>query len=203
MSAPRIPGLTYIQHIGQGGFADVFLYEQEWPRQRVAVKVVRPDVPLTEREKAMFTIEANAMARLSDHPYIVSVITAGVTSVQDGSRPYLVMRYCPPPDLGQRVQVKPMSVNEAVATGIKLASAIETAHRSGILHRDIKPARCTTPRPTPTSGSATPGHRRSCSTVDRTGRSPRTSTPSGRRSGTSWWAAPRSRSPTVTTPRGR
>jgi eukaryotic-like serine/threonine-protein kinase len=140
MSAPRIPGLTYIQHIGQGGFADVFLYEQEWPRQRVAVKVVRPDVPLTEREKAMFTTEANAMARLSDHPYIVSVITAGVTSVQDGSRPYLVMRYCPPPDLGQRVQVKPMSVNEAVATGIKLASAIETAHRSGILHRDIKPS---------------------------------------------------------------
>jgi serine/threonine protein kinase len=50
------------------------------------------------------------------------------------------MRYCPPPDLGQRVQVKPMTVSEAVATGIKLASAIETAHRSGILHRDIKPA---------------------------------------------------------------
>ena len=137
---PRIPGYTYIQHIGQGGFADVFLYEQEWPRQRVAVKVVRPDVPLTEREKAMFTIEANAMARLADHPYIVSVITAGTTSEQEGSRPYLVMRYCPPPDLGQRVQVKPMSVSEAVATGIKLASAIETAHRSGILHRDIKPS---------------------------------------------------------------
>jgi len=137
---PRIPGYTYVQHIGQGGFADVFLYEQEWPRQRVAVKVVRPDVPLTEREKSMFTVEANAMARLSDHPYIVSVVTAGTTSEQEGSRPYLVMRYCPPPDLGQRVQVQPMSVVEAVATGIKLASAIETAHRSGILHRDIKPS---------------------------------------------------------------
>jgi serine/threonine protein kinase len=137
---PRLPGFTYIQHIGQGGFADVFLYEQEWPRQRVAVKVVRPDVPLTQREKSMFTIEANAMAQLADHPYIVSVITAGTTSEADGSRPFLVMRYCPPPDLGQRVQIKPMSVSEAVATGIKLASAIETAHRSGILHRDIKPS---------------------------------------------------------------
>jgi serine/threonine protein kinase len=80
------------------------------------------------------------MARLADHPYIVTVVTAGTTSEQEGSRPYLVMRYCPPPDLGQRVQVKPMSVSEAVATGIKLASAIETAHRSGILHRDIKPS---------------------------------------------------------------
>jgi eukaryotic-like serine/threonine-protein kinase len=140
MSGPFIPGYTYLQHIGQGGFADVFLYEQEWPRQRVAVKVVRPDIPLNDREKAMFTTEANAMARLADHPYIVSVVTAGTTSEQEGSRPYLVMRYCPPPDLGQRVQVKPMAVSEAVATGIKLASAIETAHRSGILHRDIKPS---------------------------------------------------------------
>ena len=140
MTGPAIPGFVYIQHIGQGGFADVFLYEQQWPRQRVAVKVVRRDLPLTEREKGMFTIEANAMARLADHPYIVSVITAGVTSAQEGSRPYLVMRYCPPPDLGQRVQVQPMAVSEAVATGIKLASAIETAHRSGILHRDIKPS---------------------------------------------------------------
>ena len=50
MSAPVIPGFAFVEHLGSGGFADVFLYEQQWPRQRVAVKVVRPDVPLTERE---------------------------------------------------------------------------------------------------------------------------------------------------------
>ncbi len=138
MSAPVIPGFTFIEHLGSGGFADVFLYEQQWPRQRVAVKVVRPDVPLTDREKYLFTAEANAMARLADHPYIVSVITAGVTA--EGGRPFLVMRYCPPPDLGVRVRSNPMSPVDAVSTGIKLASAIETAHRSGILHRDIKPS---------------------------------------------------------------
>ena len=138
MSAPLIAGFTFVEHLGSGGFADVFLYEQQWPRQRVAVKVVRPDVPLDDREKQLFTAEANAMARLADHPYIVSVITAGVTA--DGGRPYLVMRYCPPPDLGMRVRSNPMAVVDAVSTGIKLASAIETAHRSGILHRDIKPS---------------------------------------------------------------
>ena len=138
MSAPVIPGFTFVEHLGSGGFADVFLYEQQWPRQRVAVKVVRPDVPLTDREKHLFTAEANAMARLADHPYIVSVITAGVT--MEGGRPYLVMRYCPPPDLGVRVRSNPMAVVDAVSTGIKLASAIETAHRHGILHRDIKPS---------------------------------------------------------------
>ena len=138
MSAPVIPGFAFIEHLGSGGFADVFLYEQQWPRQRVAVKVVRPDVPLTDREKYLFTTEANAMARLADHPYIVSVITAGVTA--EGGRPFLVMRYCPPPDLGVRVRSNPMTPMDAVSTGIKLASAIETAHRSGILHRDIKPS---------------------------------------------------------------
>ncbi|MDT0185544.1 serine/threonine-protein kinase [Microbacterium sp. ARD31] len=138
MSAPVIPGFAFVEHLGSGGFADVFLYEQQWPRQRVAVKVVRPDVPLTDREKYLFTAEANAMARLADHPYIVSVITAGVTA--EGGRPFLVMRYCPPPDLGVRVRSNPMAPVDAVSTGIKLASAIETAHRSGILHRDIKPS---------------------------------------------------------------
>lgn len=138
MSAPAIAGFTFVEHLGSGGFADVFLYEQQWPRQRVAVKIVRPDVPLNDREKQLFTAEANAMARLADHPYIVSVITAGVT--EDGGRPYLVMRYCPPPDLGIRVRSNPMAVVDAVSTGVKLASAIETAHRSGILHRDIKPS---------------------------------------------------------------
>lgn len=138
MSAPVIPGFAFVEHLGSGGFADVFLYEQQWPRQRVAVKVVRPDVPLTDREKYLFTAEANSMARLADHPYIVSVITAGVTA--EGGRPFLVMRYCPPPDLGVRVRSNPMAPVDAVSTGIKLASAIETAHRSGILHRDIKPS---------------------------------------------------------------
>lgn len=141
MSGPRIPGFTYLDHLGSGGFAEVFLYEQEWPRQKVAVKVVRPDVPLNDREKQLFTSEANAMARLADHPYIVSVITAGITDEPGkAARPYLVMRYCPPPDLGARVRTAPMSVVDAISTGIKLASAIETAHRSGILHRDIKPS---------------------------------------------------------------
>ena len=99
--------------------------------------MVRPDIPLTEREKKLFASEADATARLADHPYIVSVMNAGTT---DDGRPYLVMRYCPPPDLGVRVRGNPMPVAEAISTGIKLASAIETAHRSGILHRDIKPS---------------------------------------------------------------
>jgi serine/threonine protein kinase len=136
VNAPNIPGFTYVQPLGSGGFADVFLYEQEWPRQRVAIKVVRPDITFTEREKLLFRSEADSMARLADHPYIVNVLNAGEAE----GRPFLVMRYCPPPDLGVRVRTAPMAVPDVLSTGVKLASAVETAHRNGILHRDIKPS---------------------------------------------------------------
>ncbi len=137
MTAPFIAGYTFVEHLGSGGFADVYAYEQEWPQQKVAVKVVREDVALNDRERALFTSEANAMARLGDHPNIVPVLTAGVTA---DNRPFLVMRYCPPPDLGVRVRHSPLSVADAISTGIKLASAVETAHRAGTVHRDIKPS---------------------------------------------------------------
>ena len=39
---PEIPGFTYLQLLGSGGFADVFLYEQKMPRRRVAIKVLLP-----------------------------------------------------------------------------------------------------------------------------------------------------------------
>ena len=77
------------------------------------------------------------MAELAEHPFIVPVIGAGTT---DDDRPYMVMRYYPPPDLGERVAASPMTVPDALRTGIQLASAIETAHQAGIIHRDIKPS---------------------------------------------------------------
>ena len=41
---PEIPGLVYVQPVGSGGYADVFLYEQQMPRMNVAVKVLKGDL---------------------------------------------------------------------------------------------------------------------------------------------------------------
>lgn len=133
---PQIPGLRFLEHLGSGGFAEVYLYERDQPRIKVAVKVMKTDV-LDEGQRRLFVAEADVMAELAEHPFIVPVLGAGST---DEGRPYLVMRYYPPPDLGARVSSSPMSVADALRTGIQLASAIETAHRSGIIHRDIKPS---------------------------------------------------------------
>ena len=135
-TGPELPGLRFIEKLGAGGFSDVYLYERDSPRLKVAVKLMRSDV-LDDAQRRQFAAEADAMAELAEHPYIVPVLGAGTSP--DG-RPYLVMRYYPPPDLGARVKNEPLTVAEALRTGIQLASAIETAHRAGIIHRDIKPA---------------------------------------------------------------
>jgi serine/threonine protein kinase len=119
-----------------GGFADVFLYEQQMPRRSVAVKVLLASA-LGDDVRRRFRAEADLMARLSHHPSIVTIYQADVAA--DG-RPYLVMEYCSRPGLGQRYRTERMGVAEVLRIGIRLASAVETAHRAGILHRDIKPA---------------------------------------------------------------
>ena len=134
--APQLPGLVYVQPLGSGGYADVYLYEQQSPRMPVAVKVLRSE-GLTDALRRQFAEEADTMAALGDHPYIVQIFRGGTSA--DG-RPYLVMKYYPPPNLARRARLKPLTVDEVLRTGIQLASAVETAHQAGIVHRDIKPA---------------------------------------------------------------
>ncbi|KRC92720.1 serine/threonine protein kinase [Terrabacter sp. Root85] len=133
---PKIPGLVFVQPLGSGGYADVFLYEQQSPRMPVAVKVLKSE-GLTDALRQQFVEEADTMAALGDHPYIVQVFRSGAS---DDGRPYLVMKYYPPPNLAMRARAERFSVEDVLRTGIQLASAVETAHRAHITHRDIKPA---------------------------------------------------------------
>jgi hypothetical protein len=131
---PEIDGFTFVEPIGTGGFADVYLYRQQLPARQVAVKVLRESTNRVGHEQ--FHAEANVMAQLSGHPSIVSIHQADVSA--DG-RAFLVMEYCPPPHIAQRYRKERMPVPEVLDVGVKIASAVETAHRVGILHRDIKP----------------------------------------------------------------
>lgn len=134
LEPPTIPNTTFVRHLGSGGFADVYLYRQLLPQRDVAVKVLRPDS--NAQASAVFDAEVNLMARVANHPSIVSFYTAGVA---DDGRPYLVMEYCPPPHLGRRSKEHRIPVSQALDIGVRIAGAAETLHQRGIIHRDIKP----------------------------------------------------------------
>ncbi|MEU2006210.1 protein kinase [Rhodococcus sp. NPDC019627] len=129
-------GFDDAQEIGRGGFGVVYRCIQADLDRTVAVKVLT--VELDEENRARFFREQQAMGRLTGHPNIVGVLQVGAT---DGGRPYIVMPYHPQDSL--EVQIRrhgPLTVSEALRLGVKMAGAIETAHRLGILHRDVKPA---------------------------------------------------------------
>lgn len=132
---PQISGYAPTRPLGSGGFADVFLFQQDMPRRQVAIKVLLKDFVDPEVLR-LFNAEADIMAQLSAHPSILTVYDASVSA--DG-RPYLVMEYCPE-GYGRAFRKNPLPVADALHIGVKMASALETAHRIGVLHRDVKPS---------------------------------------------------------------
>lgn len=132
-----ISGLGPAEHIGRGGFADVYRAEQLSLRRTVAVKVLRAQASDTETE-AKFERECHAIGAVSDHPHIVGVHEGGFTR---NGRAYLVMEYLPGGSLLDRlVEHGPMEVSQIVDTITKIARALSVAHQAGVLHRDVKPA---------------------------------------------------------------
>jgi serine/threonine protein kinase len=132
-----IRGLGPAEHIGRGGFADVYRAEQFSLRRTVAVKVLRAQASDSETE-ARFERECHAIGAVSDHPHIVGVHEGGFTS---NGRAYLVMEYLPGGSLSERIeQDGQLPAEETVDISIKIGRALGEAHRVGILHRDIKPA---------------------------------------------------------------
>src|SRR5690606_6094913 len=86
---PKLPGFSFVRHIGGGGFADVFLYDDESLGRQVAVKVLLASQS-DDAVREQFRAESTVMAALSDHQHIVTIFQAAISS--DG-RPYLVMEY--------------------------------------------------------------------------------------------------------------
>jgi len=129
-------GLDEPRVVGRGGFGVVYRCRQQALNRDVAVKILTSaefDPDSAER----FLREQQAMGALSGHPNIVHILQVGTTP---GGRPFLVMPYHSPGSLETRIRNSGvLPLDEALRITIKLAAALETAHRAGILHRDIKP----------------------------------------------------------------
>ncbi len=126
-----------LEEIGQGGFATVYRATDKTLRRAVAIKVL--DARLSTSESTItkrFIREAQTVARLS-HPYIIDVYETG----QKQGRFFIVMPYLPGPTLTQRIrQQGALPLDQVLRFTEQISSALDYAHKNGLIHRDIKPA---------------------------------------------------------------
>ncbi|MBL0173027.1 MAG: serine/threonine-protein kinase [Gemmatimonadaceae bacterium] len=122
------------RQIGQGGMATVYLAEDLKHERQVALKVLRPELGAvlgTER----FLAEVKITARL-DHPHILTLIDSGSA----GGLLYYVLPFVRGESLRDLLdREQQLSLEQALAITKHIASALDYAHRKGVVHRDIKP----------------------------------------------------------------
>jgi serine/threonine protein kinase len=128
-------GYSDFRFIGSGGFSRVYTARQERFARTVAVKVIT--VELSADALRRFGREQATAGRLDGHPHVIRAYESGFT---ESGQPYLTMEYHERGSLADRLRREgPLPADEVVAIGVKLACALDAAHRRGVIHRDVKP----------------------------------------------------------------
>lgn len=121
--------------LGHGGMGEVYLAEDTDLRRKVALKVLPKEFTNDEQRLQRFKQEARAASGLK-HRNIITIYSVG----QAGDVYFIATEYVSGPTLRQRLAASgQMELREALNVGMQVASALEAAHRAGIVHRDVKP----------------------------------------------------------------
>ena len=129
------PGFTDVVEIGVGSLATVYQARETGTDRLVALKLLNLR-DASPRALESFERESLALGAVGSHPNIVTMYRSFLAADQ---RPVLVLELCRG-SIGDRMRgAAGLPVADVVALGIKIAGALETAHRAQILHRDVKP----------------------------------------------------------------
>lgn len=125
---------TVTREIARGGMSLIYqATDLKHPRD-VAVKVLRPEIAVAVTVDR-FLQEIQIESKL-EHPNILPILDSG----QFGDLPYCILPYISGPTLRARLRAEgQLSIEEALRITMQVASALEHAHRAGIVHRDVKP----------------------------------------------------------------
>lgn len=132
---PEIPGYRILDQIGKGGMATVYLAIQENLDRKVALKVMAPALASDSSSCQRFLKEGKFVARMSSHPDIVTIYDIGCHRREYY---YMAMEYIPGGNLKERIAAGG-GVEQPLAVVRHVSHALQYAHQSEIIHRDVKP----------------------------------------------------------------
>lgn len=136
----RIGRYRPLRVIGQGGMGVVYEAEQDEPRRRVALKVIRPELATPDLRRR-FAHESLFLGRLR-HPGIAQVYEAGTAETPDGPLPFIAMELVEGARLNEWARGRDATapaLRARVELMIRLCDAVHHAHQRGLIHRDLKP----------------------------------------------------------------
>jgi TonB family protein len=124
--------------VGIGGMGVVYSAQHEITKARVAIKILRPDLTISNEDGVAFFFEEATKTVALRHPLIIKVISADYTP--DGSA-YMVMEWLDGRTLAEEMKENGTpSLQRVIDLLEQIADAVAYAHRKGIIHRDLKPS---------------------------------------------------------------
>src|SRR5215468_5451427 len=135
MIGTRLGQYELVEEVGKGGMATVFRAYQPNVDRYVAVKVIHRSIATDATNLERFQREARLVTKL-EHPHLLPIHD------YDGAHdpPYIVMRYLESGTLKDVLDHGKIPFEEIVYMMRQIASALDYAHRQGVIHRDIKPS---------------------------------------------------------------
>ena len=127
-----------IRFLAEGGMGWVYEARQQKPNRSVAVKIIRPH-RLTQAAIHRFSYEAEVLGRLQ-HASIAQIFSAGIEKCETEELPFLVMEFVPNSlPITSYARDHSLTIKERVSLFLAACEGLAYAHRSGVLHRDLKP----------------------------------------------------------------
>src|SRR5437870_5234478 len=120
--------------IGAGGMGEVYRARDTRLDRIVAIKVLPAHLSDNPQRRERFEREAKAISSLS-HPHICALYDVG----QQNGIDFLVMEYLEGETLAGRLKKGPLPTEQVLQYAIQITDALDTAHRHGVIHRDLKP----------------------------------------------------------------